>query len=185
MAEIIKLHTPLTDEDVMKLKAGDIVSLSGVIYTGRDAAHKRLVECLERGEAMPIDVKGQAMYYVGPAPAKPGKPIGSCGPTTSYRMDPYTPTMLAEGMKAMIGKGPRSAEVIEAMKKHKGVYLAAIGGAAAVIAKAVKRCEVITYEDLGAEAIHKLEVEDFICFVAIDCEGNNLYETGKLEYQAE
>ena len=183
MAEIIKLQTPLTDADITKLKAGDIVSLSGIIYTGRDAAHKRLVECLERNEPMPIDIKGQAMYYVGPAPAKPGKPIGSCGPTTSYRMDPYTPTMLQQGMKAMIGKGPRSAEVIEAMKKHKGVYLAAIGGAAAVIAKSVKSCEVITYEDLGAEAIHKLEVQDFICFVAIDCECNNLYETGRAEYE--
>ncbi|MBQ3198760.1 MAG: Fe-S-containing hydro-lyase [Firmicutes bacterium] len=185
MAEVIKLQTPLTDEDVMKLKAGDIVSLSGVIYTGRDAAHKRLVECLDRNEPMPIDVKGQAIYYVGPAPAKPGKPIGSCGPTTSYRMDPYTPTMLAEGMKAMIGKGPRSKEVVDAMLEHKGVYLAAIGGAAAVIAKAVKSCEVITYEDLGAEAIHKLEVEDFICFVAIDAQGDNLYETGKLPYMHE
>lgn len=185
MAEVIKLHTPLTDEDVMKLKAGDIVSLNGVIYTGRDAAHKRLVECLDRNEPMPIDVKGQAIYYVGPAPAKPGKPIGSCGPTTSYRMDPYTPTMLAEGMKAMIGKGPRSKEVVDAMLEHKGVYLAAIGGAAAVIAKAVKSCEVITYEDLGAEAIHKLEVEDFICFVAIDAQGGNLYETGKLPYMHE
>lgn len=182
MAEVIKLTTPLTTEDVIKLKAGDIVSISGVIYTGRDAAHKRMVECLDRNEPMPIDVKGQVMYYVGPAPAKPGKPIGSCGPTTSYRMDPYTPTMLDEGLKAMIGKGPRSAEVIESMKKNKGVYLAAIGGAAAVIAKSVKSCEVITYEDLGAEAIHKLEVEDFICFVAIDAEGNNLYETGKKEF---
>lgn len=182
MAEIIKLTTPLTDEDVMKLKAGDIVSISGVIYTGRDAAHKRMVECLDRNEPMPIDVAGQVMYYVGPAPAKPGKPIGSCGPTTSYRMDPYTPTMLEQGLKAMIGKGPRSVEVIESMKKNKGVYLAAIGGAAAVIAKSVKSCEVITYEDLGAEAIHKLDVEDFICFVAVDSEGNNLYESGKKEF---
>ncbi len=183
MADIIKLQTPLTDEDVMKLKAGDVVSVSGVIYTGRDAAHKRLVECLDRNEPMPIDVKGQIMYYVGPAPAKPGKPIGSCGPTTSYRMDPYTPTMLEQGMKAMLGKGPRSKEVVDAMIKHKGVYLAAIGGAAAVIAKAVKSCEVITYEDLGAEAIHKLEVEDLVCFVAIDAQGGNLYETGKLPFR--
>lgn len=182
MADVIKLQTPLTNEDVMKLKAGDVVSISGVIYTGRDAAHKRLVECLDRNEPMPIDVKGQIMYYVGPAPAKPGKPIGSCGPTTSYRMDPYTPTMLEQGMKGMLGKGPRSKEVVDAMIEHKGVYLAAIGGAAAVIAKAVKSCEVITYEDLGAEAIHRLEVEDLVCFVAIDCEGNNLYETGRKTY---
>jgi fumarate hydratase subunit beta len=185
MAEVIKLHTPLTDEDVLKLKAGDVVSISGIIYTGRDAAHKRMVECLDRNEPMPIDVKGQVMYYVGPAPAKPGKPIGSCGPTSSYRMDPYTPTMLEQGMKAMIGKGPRDKATVDAIQKYKGVYLAAIGGAAAVIAKAVKSCEIITYEDLGAEAVRKLEVEDFICFVAIDAHGGNLYETGRLPYAKE
>lgn len=182
MAEVIKLTTPLSSEDVMKLKAGDVVSLNGVIYTGRDAAHKRMVECLDNGLAMPIDVQGQLMYYVGPAPAKPGDPIGSCGPTTSYRMDPYTPQLLAEGLKGMIGKGPRSKEVVESMVEHKVVYLAAVGGAAAVIAKAVRSCEVLAYEDLGSEAIHKLEVEDFVCIVAIDAEGGNLFETGKLPY---
>lgn len=182
MAEVIKLTTPLTNEDVMKLKAGDVVSLNGIIYTGRDAAHKRMVECLDQGVAMPIDVKGQLIYYVGPAPAKPGDPIGSCGPTTSYRMDPYTPQLLAEDMKGMIGKGPRSKEVVDSMIENKAIYLAAVGGAAAVIAKAVKACEVLAYEDLGAEAIHKLEVEDFVCIVAIDAEGGNLYETGKLPY---
>ena len=182
MAEVIKLTTPLSDEDVMKLKAGDVVSISGVIYTGRDAAHKRMVECLENGTEMPIDVQGQLIYYVGPAPAKPGDPIGSCGPTTSYRMDPYTPQLMAKGMKGMIGKGPRSKEVVESMIEYKGVYLAAVGGAAAVIAKAVKSCEVLAYEDLGAEAIHKLGVDEFVCIVAIDAFGGNLYETGKLPY---
>lgn len=182
MAEVIKLTTPLTNEDVMKLKAGDVVSLNGVIYTGRDAAHKRMVECLDQGVDMPIDVKGQLIYYVGPAPAKPGDPIGSCGPTTSYRMDPYTDQLLSVGMKGMIGKGPRSKEVVDSMIENKAIYLAAVGGAAAVIAKAVKSCEVLAYEDLGAEAIHKLEVEDFVCIVAIDAEGGNLYETGKLPY---
>lgn len=182
MADIIKLQTPLKDEDVLKLKAGDVVSISGIIYTGRDAAHKRLVECLERGEQLPVDLAGQIIYYVGPSPAKPGQPIGSCGPTSSYRMDPYTPAMLEQGMKGIIGKGPRNAEVMAALQKHKAVYMAAIGGAAAVIAKAVKTCEVIAYEDLGPEAIHKLEVEDLICFVAVDAAGGNIYETGKLPY---
>lgn len=182
MADIIKLQTPLKDEDVMKLHAGDVVSISGIIYTGRDAAHKRLVECLERGEKLPVELSGQIIYYVGPSPAKPGQPIGSCGPTSSYRMDPYTPAMLEQGMKGIIGKGPRNADVMAALKKHKAVYMAAIGGAAAVIAKAVKTCEVIAYEDLGPEAIHKLEVEDLICFVACDASGGNIYETGKIPY---
>lgn len=177
-----RITMPLTEEKVRGLKAGDSVLLSGVIYTARDAAHKRLVDLLEKGESLPIDVKDSVIYYVGPSPAKPGMPIGSAGPTTSYRMDAYTPQLLDQGLKGMIGKGKRSEEVIESMKKNGAVYFAAIGGAAALMAKCVKKAEIITYEDLGAEALRRLEVEDLPIVVVIDCEGNNLYEIGKEAY---
>lgn len=177
-----RVNTPLTEAKVKELKAGDTVLLSGVIYTGRDAAHKRLVELLNKGENLPIDVKDSIIYYVGPTPAKEGQPIGSAGPTTSYRMDDYTPALLDEGLKGMIGKGLRGEKVVESMKKNKAVYFGAIGGAAALIGKCVKKAEVVTYEDLGAEAIRRLEVEDMPLVVVIDCEGNNLYEEGQKAY---
>lgn len=177
-----RITTPLTEEKVKSLKAGDTVLLSGVIYTGRDAAHKRLVELLEKGESLPIDVKDSIIYYVGPTPAKEGQPIGSAGPTTSYRMDDYTPALLDQGLRGMIGKGLRNEKVVEAMKKNKAVYFGAIGGAAALIGKCVKKAEIVTYEDLGAEAVRRLEIEDMPLVVVIDCEGNNLYEQGQKAY---
>lgn len=183
MAEAIKLVTPLSDEDVDKLRIGDKVLLSGVIYTGRDAAHKRLVELLDQGKDLPIDIQGQIIYYVGPAPAKPGRPIGSAGPTTSYRMDPYAPRLIARGLKGMIGKGPRGEMVVEAMKRSKSVYFAAVGGAAALIARSIKKAEVVAYEDLGPEAIRRLEVEDFPVIVAQDAHGGDLYKHGTQKYQ--
>jgi len=173
--ESVKINLPLTDDIVSSLKAGDSVLLTGYIYTGRDAAHKRLIELLDSNKELPFDIKNQTIYYVGPAPAKPGYAIGPAGPTTSYRMDPYTPKLLDKGLKAMIGKGLRSSEVIESMKKNNAIYLAAIGGAAAIISKTIKTKEIICYEDLGAEAIHKLYVEDFPAIVVIDSMGNNLY----------
>ena len=178
----IKLTTPLTDDQLKDLKAGDNVFITGYIYTGRDAAHKRLVDLLEEGGELPIDVEGAIMYYVGPAPAKPGRPIGSAGPTTSYRMDSYTPQLLDLGLKGMVGKGKRSAEVKEAMLRNGAVYFAAIGGAAALIAKSVKEAEIVCYEDLGAEAIRRLYVEDFPATVEIDTKGVDLYEVGRKEY---
>jgi fumarate hydratase subunit beta len=181
MAEL-KLTTPLSDEDVKKMKAGDKVYLSGILYTARDAAHKRLVELVNKGEKLPVDVKGQIIYYVGPAPAKPGQAIGSAGPTTSYRMDPYAPTLIEQGLKGMIGKGPRGQSVVDSMKKHGAVYLAATGGAAALIAKSVTKSEVVAYEDLGAEAIRKLEVKEMPLIVAQDCHGGNLFEEGIKQY---
>ncbi|SDC57251.1 MULTISPECIES: Fe-S-containing hydro-lyase [unclassified Candidatus Frackibacter] len=181
MAEI-KLTTPLTEEKVRELEVGDKVLLSGTIYTGRDAAHERLVNLLEEGEDLPIDVDGQVIYYVGPAPAKPGKPIGSAGPTTSYRMDPYTPALLNEGLRGMIGKGSRSQEVKDVMEEEGAVYFAAVGGAAALIAKCIKKAEVVAYEDLGTEAIRKLEIEDLPLIVVNDAANNDLYEIGAEEY---
>ena len=178
-----KITTPLTDEQVKDLKAGDSVLITGIIYTGRDAAHKRLVDTLQKGEKLPVDLKGQIIYYVGPAPAKPGYPIGPAGPTTSGRMDPYTPTLLAYGMKGMIGKGNRNQDVIEALKKHTGVYFAAVGGAAALIAKRIKKCETVAYDELGPEAVMKLTVEDFPVVVVNDCYGNDLYEEGMKKYR--
>lgn len=178
----IKITTPLTEEKTKTLKAGDTVLISGTIYTARDAAHKRLVELLDKGEQLPIDVKDAIIYYVGPTPAKPGMALGSAGPTTSYRMDPYAPKLLDKGLKGMIGKGLRGPEVVEAMKRNKAVYFAAIGGAAALIGKAVKKAELVAYEDLGSEAIRKLEVEDLPVVVVIDTEGNNLYEIGQKQY---
>lgn len=177
-----RITTPFTEEKVKDLKAGDSVLVSGVIYTARDAAHKRFVELLDKGEELPMNVKDSIIYYVGPSPAKPGKVIGSAGPTTSYRMDPYAPRLLDIGLKGMIGKGLRSKEVIESMKKNKAVYFAAIGGAAALMGKAIKKAEVIAYEDLGSEAVRRLEVEDLPLVVVIDAEGNNLYEMGQKEY---
>ena len=177
-----KITTPLTEEIVMDLRAGDSVLITGVIYTARDAAHKRLVELIKEGKELPMDVKDSIIYYVGPTPSKPGMAFGSGGPTTSYRMDPYAPELLEIGLKGMIGKGLRSEEVIESMKKNKGVYFGAIGGAAALIGKSVKKAEVIAYEDLGAEAIRRLEVVDFPAVVVIDSEGNNLYKEGQKAY---
>jgi fumarate hydratase subunit beta len=178
----IKLTTPLTDDQLKDLKAGDNVLITGYIYTGRDAAHKRLVDLLEEGKELPIDVEGAIMYYVGPTPAKPGQPLGSAGPTTSYRMDSYTPQLLDLGLKGMVGKGKRSDEVKEAMLRNGAVYFAAIGGAAALIAKSVKEAEIVCYEDLGAEAIRRLYVEDFPATVEIDTKGVDLYQVGRKEY---
>ena len=176
------ITTPLTYEKVKDLKCGDNVMISGVIYTSRDAAHKRLVEANERGEELPYDVKDTIVYYVGPAPAQPGQVIGSAGPTTSYRMDAYSPTMIRLGQRGMLGKGKRSPEVIAAMKEVGAVYFGAIGGAGALLSKCIKKAEVIAYDDLGAEAVRRLEVENLPAFVIIDSEGNNLYEIGRREY---
>ncbi len=178
----IRLKTPLTDADVEKLKAGDKVLLNGVIYTGRDAAHKRLFDLLQEGKPLPLDLKGQVIYYVGPAPAKPGQVIGSAGPTTSGRMDTYSPKLMEAGLKGMIGKGMRKKEVVEAMKRYKAVYFAATGGAGALLAKAIKKAEIIAYEDLGPEAISRLEVEDFPVIVVNDIYGNDLYQQGMAKY---
>lgn len=184
MGTVKRVTTPLTEEAIAALQAGDSVLLSGVIYTARDKAHKLLTETLAAGKELPVDLRDQLIYYVGPAPAKPGQPIGSCGPTTSSRMDSYAPMLIRQaGLKGMLGKGPRSQEVIAAMKEHKAVYLAAIGGTGVAISHAVKKAEVIAYEDLGTCAIRRLEVEDLPCIVAIDCEGNNLYEQGIAQYR--
>lgn len=177
-----RIDMPLTEEKVKDLHCGDSVLLSGVIYTGRDAAHKRLVELLQKGESLPIDVKDSVIYYVGPAPAKPGQVIGSAGPTTSYRMDAYAPALLDCGLKGMIGKGKRSEEVVESMKKNGAVYFGAIGGAGALLAKCIKSVEIVAYEDLGTEAIRRIEVRDLPLSVIIDSQGNNLYEQGRKEY---
>lgn len=177
-----KIITPLTEDKTKSLKAGDSVLISGIIYAARDAAHKRLMELLEKGKELPMEVNNQIIYYVGPTPAKPGKAIGSAGPTTSYRMDPYAPKLLDMGLKGMIGKGKRSLEVIEAIKRNKGIYFGAIGGAGALISKSIIKSEVVAYEDLGSEAIMKLEVIDFPVVVIIDSKGNNLYEIGQKRY---
>ena len=182
MSEPIRLKTPLTDADVEKLKAGDKVLITGVIYTGRDAAHKRLTDLLKEGKPLPVDLKGQIIYYVGPAPAKPGHAIGSAGPTTSGRMDAYSPRLMEIGLKGMIGKGMRKKEVIEAMKKYKAVYLAATGGAGALLGKSVKKAQIVAYEDLGPEAINRLEVVDFPAIVVNDTKGNDLYQQGMAQY---
>lgn len=171
-----KITLPITDEDIKNLKAGDSVLLSGTIITGRDAAHKRLFELIEKGEPLPVNIEGEIIYYVGPAPAKPGYAVGPAGPTSSYRMDKFTPALLDLGMKGMIGKGARSQAVIDSIVKNKAIYFAAIGGAAALIAKSIKKEELLCYEDLGTEAIRRYTIEDFPCIVAIDSEGNNVYE---------
>lgn len=177
------LKIPLMDKDIFNLKAGDRITLSGIIYTARDAAHKRLVNLIQEGKELPIPLQGQVIYYVGPTPAKPGKVIGSAGPTTSYRMDPFAPALLQRGLKAMIGKGSRSEEVKEALREYKALYLAAVGGAAALISQSIKKSEIIAYPDLGAEAIRKLEVESFPLIVINDIYGNDLYEQGEKKYR--
>ena len=178
----IQIKTPLTHEMLKTLKAGDSCLISGVIYTARDAAHKRLCELIEKNEPLPFDVKDSIIYFVGPTPSKPGQAIGSAGPTTSYRMDAYSPDLIAQGQTGMIGKGKRGPEVIDAMKKYGAVYFGAIGGCGALLSKCIKKAEVIAYDDLGAEAIRRLEVENFPAIVIIDSFGNNLYETGKENY---
>jgi fumarate hydratase subunit beta len=178
-----RITTPLTDEVVESLKAGDRVSITGVIYSARDAAHKRLVDLIAAGKELPIDIQGQIIYFMGPSPAKPGQVIGSAGPTTSYRMDAYSPVLHQHGLKGTIGKGARGPEVVEAMKKYKAVYFTATGGAGALMSKSIKKAEVVAYEDLGAEAIRCLEVEDFRCIVAQDCHGGNYYEIGVAQYR--
>jgi fumarate hydratase subunit beta len=178
------ITAPIAREVAKTLRAGDSVLLSGTVYTARDAAHGRLVELLDRGEKLPIDIKDAVIYYVGPTPARPGEVIGSAGPTTSYRMDAYSPRLIELGLTGMIGKGKRSSEVIDSMKKHGAVYLGAIGGAAALIAKTIVACELVCYEDLGSEAIRKLTVKDFPVTVIIDSHGANLYESGVQEYLA-
>ena len=183
MAEKIRITTPLTEEQSRKLKAGDSVLITGTIYSARDAAHKAMTEALARGEKLPIDWHDQIVYYLGPSPAKPGDPIGSAGPTTSGRMDAYTPTMLDQGIKGMIGKGSRKPEVVESMKKNGTTYFAAVGGAAALIAKSIKKYEVIAYPELGPEALAALTVEDFPAIVVIDTEGNNFDEIGQKPYR--
>lgn len=180
--QVKRINTPLTEDAIADLKAGEVVLLSGVIYTGRDAAHKRLVEALDRGEELPFELKDQVIYYVGPTPEKPGQIFGSAGPTTSYRMDAYTPRLLDLGLKGMIGKGYRSDEVTESIRKNKAVYFGAIGGLGATIGKSVKEAKIIAYEDLGAEAIRRIVVEDLPVTVLTDNLGNDLYKQGQSEY---
>ncbi|MRI83202.1 MAG: fumarate hydratase [Nitratiruptor sp.] len=181
MAEY-RLTTPLSDADVTQLKAGDIVYLNGTLYTARDAAHKRLVELIERGEPLPFDLQGAVIYYVGPTPPKPGEVIGSAGPTTSYRMDSYAPILIEHGLKGMIGKGRRNEAVKEACKRYKAVYFGAVGGAGALLAQRIKAAKVIAYEELGPEAIRELVVEDFPVVVVNDVYGNDLYEAGRRQW---
>ncbi|MCK4738765.1 MAG: Fe-S-containing hydro-lyase [Deltaproteobacteria bacterium] len=184
MTEPKKITPPLTDADVKNLKIGDKVLITGTLFTARDAAHKRLIDLLDKGEELPFELKGQLIYYVGPTPPKPGQVIGSAGPTTSGRMDAYTPRLLDLGLKGLIGKGQRSAEVKDSIKKNKAVYMAAVGGAAALIAQSIKKAEIIAYEDLGPEAIRKLTVEDFPAIVVNDCHGGDLFEEGVRKYKA-
>ena len=178
------VNLPLTEEKVRMLRAGDTVYLTGEVYTSRDAGHKRMVELLRRGEALPFDPMNATIYYVGPSPARPGQIIGSAGPTTSGRMDAYAPTLLAQGARGMIGKGARSEAVVAAMREHCGVYFGAIGGAGALLAKCIKKSELIAWEDLQSEALRRLWVEDMPLVVVIDCEGNDLYEQGRAAYLA-
>ncbi|MGD9677566.1 MAG: Fe-S-containing hydro-lyase [Vulcanibacillus sp.] len=179
---IINITTPLLEEVVVKLKAGDQVYISGIIYTARDAAHKRLIDLIAKGEELPFDLKDQIIYFVGPTPAKPGKVIGSAGPTTSYRMDEYSPALFDLGLRGTIGKGSRNEEVKKSMLKNKAVYLAAVGGAAALITKTIEKSEIIAYNDLGTEAIRKLEVKDFPALVINDIYGNDLYIQEREKY---
>ena len=178
-----KVTLPLTDQTVQELKAGDNVLLNGVMYVARDAAHKRMVEALDQGKPLPFDIRGQTIYFMGPSPARPEHPIGSAGPTTSSRMDSYSPRLIAEGLKGMIGKGMRSPAVKEAIKQHKAVYFGAIGGAGALASKSIKKAEVIAYEEIGAEAVRRLEVEDFPVTVVNDIYGGDLYQEGKAKYR--
>lgn len=178
----IEIKTPFTRETLKDIKAGDLVYISGYLYTGRDVAHKRFCELLEKAKPLPIDVKGACIYYVGPTPAKPGEPLGSAGPTTSYRMDAYTPQLLDQGLMGMIGKGKRDQAVIDKIVEHGACYFAAIGGAAALIKSTIKSAEIVCYEDLGAEAVRKIYVEKFPVTCIIDSKGNNLYEIGRKAY---
>ena len=181
MAKKVKL--PLTDEALKDLRAGDNVLLSGVMYVARDAAHKRIVDALDQGKPLPFDIKGQTIYFMGPSPAKPGQVIGSAGPTTSGRMDAYSPRLIADGLKGMVGKGMRSPAVKDAIKKYKAVYMAAIGGTGALISRTIKKSEVVAYEELGAEAVLRLEVKDFPATIINDIYGGDLYEEGKAKYK--
>lgn len=183
MANKIHITTPLTDEIISNLKSGDEVLISGTIYTARDAAHKKLVDSINFGDSLPFDIKNAIIYYVGPSPKKPGDVIGSAGPTTSYRMDAYTPTLLDLGLKGMIGKGSRNKNVVESIKKNHAVYFAAIGGAGALISSTIKSSEVIAYEELGPEAVHKLTVENFPAIVVLDSNGNDLYIIEREKYK--
>ena len=184
-AQIKHITTPLTADTVKNLRAGDVVRITGSVYTARDAAHKRMTEALAAGQPLPFDITGQVVYYVGPSPTKPGEVVGSAGPTTSGRMDKYTPTLIEKGMRGMIGKGSRSKEVIDACVKYGAVYFVAVGGAAAVISQSIKGEEMIAYEDLGPEAIRRYEVEDFPAIVCIDAEGNDFYKVGIAKYSKE
>jgi fumarate hydratase subunit beta len=183
MTQTYRLTPPLSGEDVARLRIGDKVLLSGVLYSARDAAHKRLVDLIEKGMTLPMELEGQVIYYVGPSPPPPGRPIGAAGPTTSYRMDPYAPTLMAHGLKGMIGKGKRSAEVIESIKKYGAVYLAGVGGAGALMSQAILEAEVVAYPELGPEAIWRFVVRDFPAIVVNDVLGNDLYEEGVRKYQ--
>ena len=177
------IQPPLSNDAVDQLRAGDRVLISGIIFTARDAAHKRLVELIRENRPLPVDLVGQIIYYVGPTPPRPGMPIGAAGPTTSYRMDPYAPVLIEKGLKGMIGKGMRGDAVIEAMQRHRAVYFAATGGAGALISKTIKRAEVVAYADLGTEAIRRLEVEEFPAIVVCDAHGNDLYREGRMKYR--
>ena len=181
----VKITAPLSRDAAKALRAGDSCLISGVIYTARDAAHKRLCDLVAQGKELPLDIKDAIIYFVGPTPAKPGQAIGSAGPTTSYRMDAYSPTLISLGLTGMIGKGKRGPEVVDAMKLHGAVYFGAIGGCGALLGKCIKKAEVVAYDDLGAEAIRRLEVEDFPAIVIIDSLGNNLYESGRANYLAQ
>ncbi len=180
-----KITTPVSDEVIAELKAGDSIFITGYLYTGRDSAHKKLIDLITEGKELPIDVKGQFIYYVGPTPARPGKPIGSAGPTTSYRMDSYAPTLYKLGLKGSIGKGARNEEVKDALKKYKGVYVASVGGAGALISKSIEEAEIIAYPELGPEAIRRIKVKDFPCIVINDMYGGDLYEEGKKQFRKE
>lgn len=180
---IHKIYTPLLKDAVKELKAGDIVSLNGIVYAARDAAHKKLIGLLEEGKELPFDISGQVIYYVGPCPAREGQVIGSAGPTTSGRMDAYAPSLIRLGLSGMVGKGKRSPEVIEAMKEEKAVYFGAVGGAGALISRSIVNEEIIAFPELGPEALRRLTVKDFPAVVVIDCYGNNLYETGREMYR--
>src|SRR5687768_16735493 len=179
----VRVTMPITDEDVRQLKIGDHVRINGVIYTARDAAHNRMIQALDAGQPLPIDIKGQLIYYVGPTPARPGHTAGAVGPTTSMRMDPFTPRLLAEGLKACMGKGNRGPEVQAALKQYRAVHLMAVGGAGAMLSQFVKKIEVVAYEDLGTESIKRLEVEDFPAVVMDDCQGRDLLMEGRKQWR--